>query len=878
MKTLRATLLRFAGMFRRRARDRELEAELDEHLRLEIEENVRRGMNLYEARRAALIQSGGIESAKEAYRERRGIPAIENFAQDLRYGARMLWSNPGFTVVAVLTLALGIGANAAIFSIVDAVLIRPLPFKDPSRLVLLNEYNPGKVGSAGVPYPDYVAWKNQNKTFEETAAYWNTGAVDDVVLGLSDSVERVHYSVVTNSFFSILGVTPSVGRGFTDNDEKPGATRIFLASHALWLRVFGGRADAIGKTYRVDGEAYTLAGVMPASFDFPHGCDVWFSLSALEKSQFDDRVSHPFRVLGRLKPVTDLQQAQAEIAGIQSQLARAYPKTDAEWQVRARPLMEEFVGSVRTSLLVLLGAVGFILLIACVNVVNLMLARATAREKEFAIRSALGAGRGRLVQQTLTESLLIVAVSSALALVFAALGLRAIGAISAGRIPRFEAFHLNGSVLAFSFGTAIFTTILVGIAPALQLSASHFRESLAEGPRSGASIRSKSLRNALVVAEVALTLLLLCGAGLMLRSLFELTKVSPGFRPENVVTMKIALPGAQYTRGAQTTVFLDRLLEKLRAIPGAESAAAANFIPLSGESDWDSFKIVGRGNPEWSQAPSAEGRAVSPDYFRTIGIALIRGREFTEQDQRDRAPVMVINEAMARQFWPGADPLGQQIVYMDDPRPHAIVGIVGDVKSFGLDADAPPEMYTPYGAWYYMNVVLRSNVNPASLLASVRSQVSSLDKGVAVYSVSTMDDLVSRSMTPRRFNLVLLGLFAALALVLATVGIYGVLAFGVSRRRHEIGIRMALGALPREILTLIVWQGMKLVLIGAVLGICASIALTRFMSTLLFGVDSTDPLTLAGVVLLLAVAALAACYAPARRAMRVDPMIALRYE
>ena len=880
MGGIRALLARVSGLFGRQRQDRELEAELESHLQMQIEENVRRGMSAEEARRIALIQSGGIESAKESYRERRGLPVIERFVQDVRYGARTLRSNPGFTAIAVLTLALGIGANTAIFSIVEAVLLRPLPFKDPNQLVLLTEFNPGKVDTAGVPYPDYVAWKSQNNVFEETAAYWRTGAVDDVVLGGPNSTERVQYSVVTDSFFTILGVKPAIGREFTAEDEKPGSAKIFLASDALWQRVFGGRRDASGKTFRLDGEAYTLAGVMPAGFDFPQGCDVWMPVGTLGDSGMNDRVSHPFRILGRLKPGVTVQEAESQMNGIQSQLAQAYPKTDAEWRVRARPLIDQFVGSVRTSLLVLLGAVGFILLIASVNVVNLMLARATTREREYSIRSALGASRVRLAQQALTESLLIASLSAALAVLFAALGLRAIAALGAGRIPRFEAFHLNLPVLAFAAGVALLTTVLVGMAPALQLSGVRFRESLAEGPRSGATgKRTQNLRNVLVVAEVALTIALLCGAGLMLKSLFELSKVNPGLRPDGVVTMKIALPGAQYPHGAQTTVFLDRLLERLRAVPGVQSAAAANFVPFSGESDWGSFNIVGRASHDWSHAPSAEGRSVSPDYFRTMGIPLIRGREFTDQDQRDHADVMIINEAMMRKFFPGGDAIGQRIVDMDEPsRGREIVGIVGDIKSFGLDADSPPEMYTPYGSWWYMNVVLRSNLNPASLLSTVRGEVTSLDKGVAVYGVTRMDDLISRSTASRRFNLLLLGLFAALALILATVGIYGVLAFGVSRRRHEIGIRMALGALPRQILNLIVWQGMRLVLVGTVIGILASIALTRFMSALLYGVEATDPLTFACVAILLAAAALTACYAPARRAMRVDPMTALRYE
>ncbi len=879
MNTLRRLLARIAGLFSKSQRDRELAAELESHLELHIEENVRSGMTRADARRQALIKLGGIEQTKETYRDLRGLPVLEHFLQDLRYGLRTLAANRVFTAVAVLTLALGIGANAVIFSIVEAVLLRPLPFKDPGRLVLLTESKPGKVDDAGVPYPDYLVWKSQSTIFEETAGYWRTGAVDDIVLGGLNSAERVEYSVVTNSFFSILGVYPARGHGFTAENETPSSPKIFLSSDALWHRVFGGDPAAIGKTFRLDGEAYTLIGVMPSRFDFPQGCDVWIPVGTLGGRGMNDRDSHPFRILGRLKRSADVEQAQAEINGIQAQLARAYPKTDAQWQVRARPLLELFVGNARTSLLVLLGAVGFVLLIACVNVANLLLARASTREKEFAVRSALGASRGRLVQQTLTETLLIAVISAVVGFAFGAISLRALGRFTAGRIPRFEPFHLHAPLLAFVAGIALLTTVLVGMIPALQLSGLSFHESLAEGSRGGtAGLRSQRLRNLLVISEVALTIALLCGAGLMLRSLFELNRVSPGFQPENVVTMRIALPGAQYTRGAQSSLFLDRLLEKLRALPGVESAAAANFVPFSGQSDWGSFNIVGRETLDWSQAPSAEGRSVSPNYFRTMGIPLIRGREFTEREQQNHADVMVINEAMARKFWPAADPIGQHVVSMDEPRSREIIGIVGDIKSFGLDTDAPPEIYTPYYAWWYMNIVLRSTVGPAGLLAAVRNQVASLDKGVAVYNATTINDLMSRSVAPRRLNLFLLGTFAALALALAMVGIYGVLAFGVSRRRQEIGIRMALGALPRQILALIVWQGMRLVLVGTAIGILAAVALTRFMSTMLFGVNSTDPLTFACVALLLAAVALAASYVPARRATEVDPMIALRHE
>jgi predicted permease len=878
MSNVRAWLSRLAGIFNRGQRDRELAAELESHLEMQIEDNVRRGMGAGEARRVALIQSGGIESTKEKYRERRGLPLVERFLQDLRYGVRTLRSNRGFTAIAVLTLALGIGANTAIFSIVEAVALRPLPFKDANRLVDLTEYKLGGVDSGGVPYPDYVIWKQQNTVFEETAAYFLINASNDVALGGPFSTERERYSTVTNSFFSILGVQPALGHGFSASDEIPGGPRVFLISDAVWHGVYGGDFQAIGKTYLLDGENFTLIGVMPSGFDFPKGCGIWVPISTLGTFGLNDRISHPYHVLGRLRHGTSLAQAAAQIETIQAGLAKAYPKTDADWHVRAQPLLNEIIGNVQTSLFVLLGAVGFILLIACVNVANLMLARATSREQEYAIRSALGASRVRLAQQALTESLLIVILSAALALVFANWSLRAIVALSAGRLPRFESFHLNLPVLAFAAGMSLLTTVLVGMAPTLQLSGAQFRESLAEGPRSGGTgIRTQSLRNVLVVVEVALTISLLCGAGLMLRGFVELNRVNPGFRTEHLLTMKIALPSGEYPKTEQTSVYLDRLLERLRALPGVESVAAATTLPLSGESDWGTFLIAGRSAPDWTKASAADWRGVSLDYFHTLGIPLLRGREFTPADAKNQNAI-IINEAMARKFWPASDPIGQRILNRDQQNPLEIIGIVGNTKGLGLDAQAKPEMYTiPRGLWYTF-LVLRISQEPSRMVSTVREEVAALDRGVPIYQVASMDQLLSASVASHRFNLFLLGLFAVLALVLAMVGIYGVLAFGVSRRRHEIGIRMALGALPQEIMALVVWQGMRLVLVGTVLGILMSVALTRLMSTLLYGVEATDPLTFACVAALLAGAALAACYAPARRAMRVDPMTALRYE
>ena len=801
---------------------------------------------------------------------------LEGFCADVRYGLRQLRRNPFVSAVCVGTLALGIGANAAIFSVVDTVLLRSLPFQQADQLVDLTEYKTGDIDSGGVSFPDYLVWKEQNTAFEETAAYFLIHASNDIVLGGPFSTERERYSTVTNSFFTILGVQPALGHSFSPADEVPGGDKVFLVSDAVWRGVFGSDRQALYKTYSLDGENYTLIGVMPPRFDFPKGCGIWVPISTLGQSGRNDRVSHPYHVLGRLRPGTDLSAAAAEIETIQQRLAKAYPNTDADWHVRAKPLLDEVVGNVKTSLFVLLGAVGFILLIACTNVVNLTLARASAREKEFAIRATLGAGRTRLLRQNLTESFLLVAMSLVGAGAFAKWGLAVTVSATAIALPRMEAFRLSWPLLAFMAAIAAPITLLVGVAPGLEASRREPEGGLRDTQRGGmAGQRGQRLREALVVFEVAVALLLLCGAGLMLRSFAQLIRVHPGFQTEHLLTMKIALPGGAYPKIEQTSAYLDRLLGQLRTIPGVQSVAAASTLPLSGESDWGTFVIAGGAVPDWSKASAADWRGVSVDYFRTLGTPLLRGREFTPYDAKNQS-AMIINEAMAKKFWPGRNALGQRVFTGHGSETVEIVGIVGDVKGAGLDAQAQPEMYTLLRGFWYAFLVLRTTGKPAKVASMVREEVAAMDRGVPVYQIATMDELLSRSVAPKRFDLFLLALFAALALGLAAVGIYGVLAFSVSRRTPEIGLRLALGAHPGDVLRLIVGQGMKLVFTGIALGMAGAMALTRWMASLLYGVSATDPTTFAAVALLLTIVALLACCLPARRAMRVDPMAALR--
>jgi putative ABC transport system permease protein len=805
------------------------------------------------------------------------IQSVEGFLADLRFGFRQLFRSPFVSFVCIFTLALGIGANAAIFSVVHSVLLRSLPFKNAHRLVDLTEYKLRGVDKGGASFPDYLAWKAHNTAFAEIAAYSLINASNDIVLGGPLSTERQRYSTVTNSFFSILGVEPALGRGFSPSDELPGGPKVFLISDAVWHSVFGADPQAIYKNYLLDGETYTLAGVMPPAFDFPKGCGIWVPTSTLGSFGLQDRLSHPYHVLGLLRPEINVAQAQAQVEAIQRSQAEAYPNTDADWHVRAKPLLREIVGDVQTSLFILLGAVGFIMLIACANVVNLLLARASVREREFAIRAALGASRTRLLRQNLTETFILVCLSILLAVVFARWGLQLVVSLTSVHLPRMESFRLSAPVLAFVSAIAALTTPLVGLAPAFHASRLDPQSGLRDGRQAGLTLRGRRLSGVLVVSEVALALLLLCGAGLLLRSFAQLNRVNPGFQTEHLLTMKIALPGGKYPHVEQTRSYLDRLMTRLDTLPGVQSAAAASTLPLSGESDWGTFLIADGTAADWSKASATDWRGVTAGFFQTLRIPLLRGREFTSADEKNQNTVL-INAAAAEKFWPGADPVGATIFTGHEDRPIEIIGIVSNVKGDALNAAAKPEMYTPLRGFWYAFLALRTDQEPSHLASAVRQGISALDPAVPVYQVATMDQLLSASVATQRFDLFLLALFAALALTLAAIGIYGVLAFSVTRRAHEIGIRLALGAHPRNVLRLILREGMQLVAIGVLVGTVGALLLTRLMASLLYGVSTTDAATFIAVSFLLTVVAFIACYIPARRAMQVDPIEALRSE
>jgi putative ABC transport system permease protein len=807
---------------------------------------------------------------------------VEDLIADARHGARQFWRHRAATVVCTATLAIGIGANVAMFSTVYAVLLRPLPFKDPSRLVLVSEYRPGNVTKTGSPFVRYQERLTRNHVFTQTAAYWDVSGGNGLVFDAHGSAERLQFSIVTSSFFSTLGIEVARGRTFLPSEDAPGTANVFIASDALWRRQLGGDPAAVGGTFRLDGQPRTLVGVMPAGFQFPARCDLWMPVGVLGPNLVHDRVSHQFWMIGRLSSQVEVTQAQAELDGIQRGRADANPTTDGNWRVRVVPLLDELVGSVGSSLWVLFGAVAFVLLIACTNVTNLLLARASERAREFSIRGALGASSLRLVRQTLTESLLLATAGTALALALAGTALRAIATLAAGSVPRLDDLHLTAAAFGTAAAVAIVTTLMVSLAPGLQASQAAVAEALQASQRSGlVTRRSAAVGNALVVCEVALTLVLLTGAGLMLRSLGQLRHVDPGFNPTGLLTARIALPDATYPKPEQRAAFLRDLLERLNAAPGIELAAAADRLPLSGETNWGGINIVGRPLLDAAHAPSVEGRTVSANYFQAVGIPLLRGRGFTDGDVTAGRSVVVINQTMARQFWRDEDPIGQHISNPYRPAPtnvSEVIGVVGDVKDFALDADSPPQMYSPYRWWNEMNLVLRSPLDEAALLAMVRSQVATLDPDVPLYNAARLRDLVDRSTGRQHFDLQLLGLFALVGLVLAAVGIYGVVSCSVSRRVREIGVRMALGAAPRQALALVVSRGMKLVAFGLGIGGLGALSLMRVVRGLLFQTSPADPVTFAAVAAVLALVGGLACSIPAWRAMRLDPIIALRRE
>jgi putative ABC transport system permease protein len=804
--------------------------------------------------------------------------------QDLRYGLRMLLKNPAFTAVVVLALALGIGANSAIFSVVNAVLLRPLPFDEPQQLMMVwgASRNSGDTRLV-LSVPDLRDLREQSQTIEYFAPYNGSGTT----LANGDESTRVFGAIVPADIFPLLRVKPILGRAFTREEDVTNGPSVVVISQSLWQRSFGSDPSIIGKEIKMAGRGVTVVGVMPSSFRFPiqgEKPDYWQPISSSPSymASKDIRGNRSLRVVARLKPGVTQAQAQSELASIARRLEGQYPDSNTGLTFNLTPLHEDIVGSVRPALLIILGAVGFVLLIACANVANLLLARAAARHKEIAIRTALGAGRGRIVRQLLTESVLLAVVGGGLGLLLAMWGVDLLVAASPADLPRIREIGLDTNVLSFTAAVSILTGILFGLFPALQASRLDLNESLKEGGRgSTESLRRNRVRSLLVVSEVALSLVLLIGAGLLIRSFVSLMNTSPGFAAKSILTVDVPLSRSKFPEAEQQAAYVQQLIERTRGAAGVDAVAAVNILPLSGNGRESSFTVEGRPVPP-GQEPEAQASTVSPDYFRAMGIPLQRGRAFTERDRKDAPPVLIVSESLARRNFPGEDALGKRLVIDDDQPPYEIVGIVGDVHHEGLETETAQEYYLSYfqAPERQVNLVVRAAPpsDPAGIQAGVRNAIKQVNSDQLVWQMKTMQQLLAESVARQRFNMMLLGVFAALALFLATVGIYGVMSYSVTQRTHEIGIRIALGAQTSDVIKMVVGQGMTLALIGVALGLIAAYGVTRVMTSLLYGVTATDALTFAAVSVLLAGIALLACLIPARRATRVDPMVALRYE
>jgi putative ABC transport system permease protein len=820
--------------------------------------------------------------------------------QDLRYGARMLVKKPGFTFVAVSTLALGIGANTAIFSIVNTVLFRPLPYSESERLVWLSERGPN-FPTMSISYPNFTDWRAQQKVFEHLGVY-NYGSYNLTGRGEPQRLDGVRISA---DGFAALRAQAAVGRVFNNDEDKPGAPPVVVLGHGVWLSRFGGDAGIVNQSITLDGRAYTVIGVMPADFAFPGRVAIWTPVGLLSSEQgYQNRDNHPGLMgVARLKPGVTLDEARSDMDAIAARLEQQYPASNKNVRVRVEPLLDNYIGDARWALWILLGAVGVVLLIACANVANLLLARAATRQREMAVRSALGASTWRIVRQLLTESLLLAAAGGALGLLLAQWAVPLILAFSGDAIPRAAEIGLDARVLAFTALVAMLTGVLFGLAPAWQASRPDVQSVLKETVRSTTGGRA-ALRQGLVVAEVALTLLLLVAAGLLLRSFHRLQKVNAGFEHEHALSFRLDLPERKYATGEQQVAFYQSLLEKLRGLPGVEAAVIASQLPLDNTGWQTRFLIEGKPVPPIHERPSMEVTIASSEYFRALGMRLLRGRYFTEQDNREHLRgrdlsgfsegqrwgaglnVVIVDDEFARRHWPNEDPIGKRVRLSWGQQPDrqpvlTVVGMVARVKVNELSEQGgfvQAYLSALQATSGDHAVVIKTREEPVTLVAAARQQVHSLDPEQPIYDVRTLTELRDRSLAPQWLNLTLLGSFAAVAMLLSVIGLYGVISYAVTQRTHEIGIRMALGARSRNVLMLVLVQGLKLVVIGIVIGLVASFVLTRLMRTLLYGVSATDPTTFVVIACLLIFVALLACWIPARRATKVDPMNALRYE
>jgi putative ABC transport system permease protein len=890
MFKLRIFVSRLAGLFRRRALDADLDAELHAHLDALTAENIRRGMSPEEARYAARREFGGVEQTKELYRERNGLPFLETFLQDVRFGARMLARNPGFTTVAIMTLALGIGANTAIFSVVQAVLLRSLPFKDPARLVRVNE-SVAKGGRSPVAYPNYLDWRAQNRVFEEMAAFGDC----EMILSGKDKADRVLCEQVSDTYFPLLGVTATLGRTFSPEENAvPMKDAVALIGFGLWQRRFGADPQIVGEHIRLNDYEYTIVGVLPKGFrGYTDAAEVWIPMMMRDAAwpqvaKYDflhTRDIHFHKVLARLKPGVTIAMAQTQMETIAAQLAKAYPKENRERGVLVTLATEDYVRSFRSPLLVLLGAVAFVLLIACANVTNLILTRSAARDRELAIRLALGAGRGRLIRQFLTESLLLTFGGALAGIALAFWGLDLLVSVLPMSFPSFAHVRLDGGVLMFACALAAGTALLLTVFPVLNSARTDVSASLKESVKSSLSLRGRQTGRFLIVSEVALALILMIGAGLMLQSLAHLLADSPGFRPDHLVTLRFYVPDRKYEADGRNR-FGPELAEKIAQFPGVDSAAATFIDPFLWGGFQRGFTVEGHAPISNAEADTVYYQEIGPDYFHTMGTPILRGRDFSTRDSLSASGVVLVSESFERRYWPGQDAIGKRLKYgpADSKGPWMqVIGVAGNIKynSLRQDPEAEPVIY---GALLQsevvinMNLVIRTRNAPESMLGSLREEIQRIDPAIPVYNVATLSERMSKDSAETRSYGLLLTLFAALALLLAAVGIYGIMSYWVSQRTREMGIRLSFGARPADLHRLVMGEGVRLALAGIAAGATGAVLLTRSMTSLLFGVKPFEPSLFAALAAGLTAVVILACYIPARRATRVDPMVALRYE
>jgi putative ABC transport system permease protein len=803
--------------------------------------------------------------------------------QDFRHGGRLLLRSPGFTAIALAALAIGIGANTAVFSVVYTLLIQPLPYRDADRLAVIWEHNLPRDRKNNVVSPgNFLHWREMQRSFEDMAAISGSMALNfSVTVTGAGEPEEVPVQLVTASFFPVLGVNPALGRPFTADEDKPGS-RVVVISDRLWRRKFGGDRNLLQKAITIDGTPRELVGIMPPGFSYlDKTVDVWLPMG------FSAEARTPrgrwINVAGRLKPGVTFAQAQQDMARVHAELTAMFPDFNTGWTARVVPLREELTGNVRPALLILVAAVAFVLLIACANVANLLLARATARQRELAVRAALGAGRLRIVRQLLAESLVLAIVGGFAGLLLAGWGLAVLRAVVAQKLPvqRLEAVGLNEWVLFFTVTISIGTGLLFGLVPAIAVSGPALNDALKDGGRSGSAARGNKARASFVIAEVALALVLLAGAGLLIRSFVNLLNTSPGFNPERTLTMDLSLPGSRYGDETKRIDFYHRLIDRIAALPGVEAAGAVSSLPLAGLGAATSYEVVGQPLPPKGEEPVCDVRVATNGYFKALGIPLLKGRWFDEDDPVDIKSRVIINEAMAQRHWPNEDPIGKRIkVSWNDTREDEIIGIVGDVRQAALDTTARATNYWPYRRFTYptMTLTVKTAGEPTPLVNSIVTIVRNQDPLLAVADIRTMEQVIGDSVAQRRLTMLMLAIFAGAALVLAAVGIYGVIAYSVTQRTQEIGIRMALGARQADVLWMVVAHAMLLTAMGIALGAAGGVLLTRLMRELLFEVRPADPVTFGAVAAVLAIVAFAASYFPGRRAARVDPLIALRTE